>query len=204
MDVRGALNKYIIVFLLSIGLNTQAQLPLPVDTDNSLETELQRETVLKSEPLTITPALRDWQHHGLGTMTYANDGKLCLRLPVNTGKRAQGSPDDPDYATYGRATVSYHLHHRNLEDYHRITMAVFPRCEGIAIMNLNLFLNNEEGGVLGAHLVNLKNNQWNKVVYDISGLQRDNVRSIDIYTDLKGRNQAHCDSFTYFIKNIFS
>ena len=202
MDVRGALNKYIIVFLLSIGLNTQAQMPLPVDARNSLETELLRETVLKSEPLTITPALNDWQHQGLGTMTYANDGELCLRLPVNTGRRAQGSPDDPDYATYGRATVSYHLHHRNLEDYHRITMEVFPRCEGIAIMNLNLFLNNEEGGDLGAHLVNLKNNQWNKVVYDISGLLRDKVRGIDIYTDLKGRNQARCDSFTYIIKNI--
>ena len=35
MDVRGALNKYIIVFLISFGLNAQAQMPLPVDTDNS-------------------------------------------------------------------------------------------------------------------------------------------------------------------------
>ena len=37
---------------------------------------------------------------------------------------------------------------------------------------------------------------------DISGLKRDRVNGLDIYTDLKGRNQALCDSFSYLIRNI--
>ena len=41
-----------------------------------------------------------------------------------------------------------------------------------------------------------------QVVVDISGLKRDRVNGLDIYTDLKGRNQALCDSFSYLIRNI--
>ena len=188
--------------LLFFSLCMHAQMPLPLDTDHSLETELLRHTPKRNEPLPITPLLTGWRHQGLGTMTYVGDGQLRLCLPVQTGRRAQGSPDDPDYATFGRATVSFDFNGRHLEEYDRITLDVYPQCEGVAIMILNLFLSQGGNESLGAHLVNLKNNQWNKVVYQISGLRRDHVRCLDIYTDLKGRNQAECDSFTYLIKNI--
>ncbi len=188
--------------LLTFGLHAMAQVPLPVDDARSWEAEQLRVPILSSVPLAITPSMEDWRHEGLGAMTYVGDGQLCLRLPVSTGRRVQGPPDDPDYATLGRATVSCQLHDRNLADYDRITFDVFPQCKGVAIMNLNVFLNNEVSSSLGAHLVNLTNNQWNKAVMYISGLQRDKVRQLVFYTDLKGRNQAECDSFTYFIRNI--
>ena len=191
-----------IPLLLSFCLCMQAQTPLLVDADHSFETEQLRYTSESSELLPITPSLSGWRHQGLGTMTYVEEGQLRLCLPVQTGRRAQGSPEDPDYATYGRATISFDLKDRNLGKYNRITMEVYPQCEGVAVMNLNLYLNHLGNESLGAHLVNLKNNQWNKVVYLISGLRRDHSRSLDIYTDLKGRNQAQCDSFTYLMRNI--
>ena len=202
MDFRGEMRRTIVFILLSLSIYVRAQIPLPIAVDNSVETEQLQETVLKSEMLSVTPSLSGWQHQGLGFMRYVPEGQLCLSLPVNTGKRAQGFPNDPDYATFGRATVSFVLKDRNLEKYNRISMEVFPKCEGVAIMNLNFFLNNGDSGALGAHLVNLSNNRWNKVIYEISGLPRDNARSLDIYTDLKGRNQSMCDSFAYYIRNI--
>ena len=202
MDLDGGMNRYVVLLFLSLCLNGVAQVPWPIEADNSLEAQQMREKVLKSEELDIVPDSPHWRHKGLGKMTCGNNRQLRLGLPVNTGQRAQGPVDDPDYATFGRATISYLLDDRNLEEYNRITMEVYPQCEGVAIMNLNLFLNNRTESDLGAHLVNLKNNQWNKVVYDISGIRRDNVQGLDIYTDLKGRNQARCDSFIYLIKNI--
>lgn len=202
MDFDGRMSRFVVFLFLSLGLKGMAQLPLPVDTDNSLEALQLREAVLKSELLDIVPTPPLWQHQGLGTMTIGDNRQLTLSIPVSTGMRAQGAPNDPDYATYGRATVSYQLNGRNLEDFNRITMDVYPQCEGVAIMNLNLLLNSSMQNDLGAHLVNLRNNQWNRVVYDISGISRHKVHTLDIYTDLKGRNQAKCDSFIYHIANI--
>ena len=64
------MNKSAFFFLQSLGLHAQAQIPLPIDSDNSLQTELIRETVLKSELVAVTPFLEDWQHQGLGNMAY--------------------------------------------------------------------------------------------------------------------------------------
>ena len=196
------MNRLVVFLFLSLCLNGNAQSPLPIDTDNSLEAQQLFETVLESELLDISPSSPHWRHRGLGKMTCDTNRQLSLHIPANTGMRAQGPPDDPDYATYGRATVSYQLHGRDIGEYNRITMEVYPRCEGVAIMNLNLFLDNTPSGDLGAHLVNLKNNRWNKVVYGISGIRRDKVHSLDIYTDHKGRNQALCDTLTYLLRNI--
>ena len=202
MDLGDGISKIVGCLLLSLGSHIQAQVPLPIDRSNSWEAEQQRKVAISRESVAITPTLSGWQHQGLGRMNYVADGQIRMCLPVNTGKRAQGPADDPDYATFGRSTISYNFHQRNLEHFNRISFEAFPQCEGVAIMNLNVFLNNEEKSDLGAHLVNLRNNQWNKVVVDISGLKRDRVNGLDIYTDLKGRNQALCDSFSYLIRNI--
>ncbi len=196
------MNRLVVFLFLFLGLNVKAQKPLPIDTDRSLETLQLKETVLGCELVDIESGLPLWQHQGLGKMTYDGNGQITLSIPVSTGIRAQGPPGDPDYATFGRTSVSYQMHDRNLEEFNRISMDVYPQCEGVAIMNLNLFLSNREQSDLGAHLVNLRNNQWNRVVYDISGIRRDKVHSLDIYTDLKGRNQATCDSFIYHVRNI--
>lgn len=202
MDIDGGMNRHVVFLFLSLGLHGHAQVPLPVDTDNSLETQLLLDAVLKSELLDIAPFSTHWRHQGFGKMACDANHQLILRIPASTGMRAQGPANDPDYATFGRATVSCQLHGRDMEEFNRITMEVYPQCEGVSIMNLNLLLDNAPSNELGAHLVNLKNNQWNKVVYDISGIRRDKVHSLDIYTDLKGRNQSKSDTLTYFLRNI--
>ena len=176
--------------------------PLPLDTARSLEAEQLSRPVLHSEVLPVSPDLRDWQLGGLGTLTYAGENTLCLSLPVETGLRATGPAGDPDYATYGSARFDLDLHGRDLTDFNRISMDVFPRCEGTAIMNLNLSIENGRRGSLGAHLINLSLNRWNRIVFEIAGIDRDRVRWLHLYTDLKGRNQAACDSFVYLVRNV--
>ena len=202
MDFGRVRRASISALILFCGSAVAAQEPLPLDTIHSWEAEQLSKPVVRHKALPISSDLKGWHHEGKGGLSYAADGQLQLHVPASTGLRAKGSPDDPDYATYGRASVSYSMNDADLEGYDRITLEAFPSCKGTAIMNLNILLHTDEGAPLGAHLVNLRNNRWNTIVYGISGLPRKHVRRIEIYTDLKGRNQAQCDTLTYIIRNI--
>lgn len=171
--------------------------PLPLDKENSMEYLSQGRKVTKDEPLSAT----GWHHHGLGQLLQNAEG-LQLLVPIETGRRAVGAPGDSDYAIFGNASISLPMHGRSLEEFNRVAMDVLPVCKGVGIMNLNLNINNRTSADVGAHLINLTNNKWNHVEFDMSGLPRENVLDIRIYTDLKGRNLFEGDSLTYVIRNI--
>jgi hypothetical protein len=96
------------------------------------------------------------------------------------GKRAAGSPSDPDYATYGNSRITYHVDGRNWENttestFPSILIATAPR-----VVNMNLTFTNDsstpkQGYNLpsGSHLINLVNKQWNHCFLEIDEYQRD-------------------------------
>ena len=174
----------------------QHTFPLPLDRANSMEALAQKSRILKSE---IIP-MAGWKHQGLGQLYQGN--QLTLLVPVETGKRAVGPQGDVDYATFGSVSVAKDMGGRDLRAFNRVAMDVLPVCKGTGIMNLNLYLHNQPSGSLGAHLINLKNNEWNHVVFDMSGLRRDYVTELRLYTDVKGRNLFVGDSLTYQIRNL--
>ena len=176
--------------------------PLPLDDSRSLEAEQLGQKVLRAEKIPFDDDLNRWHHKGFGRMELLADSGLCLTIPVHTGERARGPENDPDYATFGRASISLNMNGRDLQAFSRIVVEVKPVCQGTMIMNLNTVLQNVRPNALGAHLINLTNNCWNTVVFDISGLRRDSVLSLSFYTDLKGRNEATCDSISYSLRNL--
>lgn len=171
--------------------------PLPLDERNSADSLAMQSEAVAEHQL----SLDGWRHEGLGQLFRA-DGELRMLVPIETGKRAAGPPDDPDYATYGRCTITKTLPESNLNRFNRIVMDVRPVCKGTGITNLNIIVGNNPPSGMGAHLVNLRNNRWNRVAFDFSGLPRNNVQSIGIYTDVKGRNGLEGDSVVYEIRNI--
>ena len=177
-------------------------IPLPLDDSRSMETSQLRQPVLHSEAIPLDNTIYRWRHEGFGKMECIADSGLCLIVPVHTGERAKGPNNDPDYATFGRASLSLNMNGRDLRKFTRIVMEVKPICRGVMVMNLNAVLQNAHPNMLGAHLINLTNNKWNTVVYDISGLERDSVMSLTLYTDLKGKNGALCDSISYVLRNL--
>ena len=177
-------------------------IPLPLDDSQSMEASQLRQPVLLSEAIPLDNTIYRWWHEGFGRMECIADSGLCLIVPVHTGERAKGPNNDPDYATFGRASLSLNMNGRDLRKFTRIVMEVKPVCRGVMIMNLNAVLQNAHPNMLGAHLINLTNNKWNTVVYDISGLERDSVMSLTLYTDLKGKNGALCDSISYVLRNL--
>jgi len=170
--------------ILSTGL---VHTPLPLDTVFSNESRL-----LRKEVLLDTPFPGEWKMKGVSF----------------TGKRAVGSPDDPDYATYGNISVNIPLGGINLEKYNRIVFTVRPECDAVWVTGVNLSIANEGQGKEGyntppgSHLINLSNHKDNVCVLEIADFQRDNVRSLRFSTSLKGKALPGADSLRFVIKDV--
>lgn len=161
--------------------NAQAQtFPLPVDRSLSAEALMAKDRVLESYKV----------------------GEFKMVVPIETGKRAKGSPSDPDYAIFGTVSHDIDLGGKDMSRYDRLVADILPTCEGQGVMNLNLSIDNDPASGLGAHLITLDNNRWNTMRFDISGLRRNHVARLRFYTDQKGRNLFQGKDLTYVVKNI--
>ena len=91
--------------------------PLPLDTLHSYDTYAKHRKALTSRVLAK---------------------EILLNVPTTTGKRAIGSPNDPDYAIFGTVDYTIPMEGENLQLYDRIALEVFPTINGTGIVNLNL------------------------------------------------------------------
>ncbi|GAB2530407.1 glycoside hydrolase family 9 protein [Spirosoma aerophilum] len=164
------------------------------------------------EPLSAAAVFSNWKHTGYGKLAIANGRKksgqpvLRLSLPTATGKRAIGSSNDPDYATYGNCRIQLDLNGVNWEAYNRLDFFIYPEAEGGQVVNINIDVRNKirfpKNGTLMAsadHLLSLTNHQWNHCYVDLSDLRRDEVDEIAFYVSLKGKNLTSGDSIVYYI-----
>ncbi len=224
--------KYIFILLLSlftVSLYSQVRLtsdeklhndiiktglihsPLKIDLTKSTETLGLEKKILETK----TIELKGWQHSGYGKMqlsdrkTISGVESIRLSFPSFTGKRAQGSPSDPDYATYGSANISLDLVNENWEDYNRIAFYIYPDCEGARVVNMNLSIENGDispkdgyNRQSGSHLINLVNKEWNKCYLDIGEYRRDKVKSIGFGATIKGKDRTSGDSLIYYFNKI--
>jgi hypothetical protein len=189
--------------------------PLPLNVENSYEANGWKKEILQSVPLTRQASTEGWSHSGAGSMSFSKEktvsglGSIKLQFPTSTGKRATGSPSDPDYATYGNAGVTYHLDGANLEKYNRIVFSIYPDCDGARVVNMNLTFVNADTPAkkgynqpTGSHLINLVNKEWNQCFLEIDEFQRDKVMKISFSTSLKGKDRTTGDSAIYYIDNL--
>ncbi|MCC8198221.1 MAG: glycoside hydrolase family 9 protein [Tannerellaceae bacterium] len=187
--------------------------PLPLDHTNSYDSYGLKKKILDSTPIIITENLDGWEQHGLGQGVFSGDqtisgtGSIRLEFPTYTGKRIQGPPSDPDYATYGYSSIELHTRQANWENYNRIAFSVYPDCEGARVVNLNLVIENAPGSTQPglsscSHLINLTNREWNRCFLDIDDLQRDQVSKLGFHVTLKGKDRTTGDVCTYYIDQI--
>ena len=171
-----------VLFVLLMAVWDGKAFPLPLDTLHSYDTYAKERKARTSRVLAK---------------------EIQLNVPTTTGKRAVGSPNDPDYAVFGTVDYTIPMGGENLQLYDRIALEVLPTINGTGIVNLNLQLNNATPAQVGAHLINLIPNKWNSIVYELGELPREKVKSIRIYTDIKGRQPiSGTDSVHYIIRNL--
>ncbi|MDL2305569.1 glycoside hydrolase family 9 protein [Bacteroides sp. OttesenSCG-928-D19] len=157
--------------------------PLPLDYSKSFEAQGMQKKVLYSEPLFINE-----QH---------KNGCVIWEFPTSTGKRAVGSPSDPDYATYGNRRITYQANGANWEKYNRIAFSIYPDCDGARVANVNLVID-----PIGSHLVNLVNKEWNHCFLEIDEFRRDKITELSFEVALRGKDRATGDSARYYIGKV--
>lgn len=129
-------------------------------------------------------------------------GHIRMDVPTTTGHRPKGSEGDPDYAIFGTVDTTIQMGGADLSAYDRISLLVFPEAKGTAVTCLNLQLNNATPAQVGAHLMCLRPNQWNHILYDLGSIPREHVNSLRIYSDIKGRQASGPDTIRYTIRHI--
>ncbi len=186
--------------------------PLPIDESSSFEMAGLQKEVFYTQDLPFTSQLTGWTHSGLGALTYntrhvvneSQPGSMQLTFPTFTGKRATGSPSDPDYATYGHIQVSCAAAGADWSAYNRIVMYIYPDCEGARVTNLNFFLENGDGSTMegepsASHLINLRNREWNLRYLDLDEFQRDRIQRYGFSCSVKGRDRTTGETSVYYI-----
>lgn len=184
--------------------------PLPLNRDNSLEKIGLSKKVFLSDPITKFTNLDKCTHWGLGKISMPDSNKkyedyIKLEFSNQTDKRAVGSKDDLDYATYGQSGVIYHLKGVNLEKYNRIAFSIYPNCKGARVVNMSLSFVNESIGNKSSsvsHYINLVNQEWNRCILEIDDYQRNKVLEIGYTATLRGKDRTTSDSSIYYIKDI--
>lgn len=182
--------------------------PLPLDVSKSFEANGWKKDVLRSDTLYVNGKTLGWEHFGEGDIAWGEKG-IGFKFATSTGKRAVGSPSDPDYAIYGTSGVTYCVGGQNWEKYNRLVFSIYPDCEGARVVNVNLtFVNadvqQKEGynHPSGNHLINLVNKEWNHCFLEIDEYQRDKVMEVRFSTSLKGQDRTTGDSAVYYIGNL--
>ena len=189
--------------------------PLPVDESNSYEGIGLKKKVLEKQTLSVAGNYSNWSHSGYGKISFSNEksssGKDALKMefPTSTGKRARGSADDPDYATYGNCSAKLNVGGQDWEKYNRIVFDIFPDCKGGRVVNIDFNIENKAEKTKagynrqsGGHLIQLRNREWNTCFLDIDEYQRDNISQIGLSLSLKGKDNAVGDSVIYYIDNF--
>lgn len=182
--------------LLSAGLQSCTS---SENADNDLEEALVKSGYIH-EPLVI-PEDNSFENLTVRrkevTASHQVPGNWTLSLPNDTGVRAKGSPDDPDYATYGHFSIEIPISGIDIsEGYDRISFMVYPDCEGMGVTNINLGISHI------SHLINLKNRKWNRCLLEIDPSLLASARSIRISSTARGRDLTYGNTATYKIDSL--
>lgn len=184
--------------------------PLPLDESRSLETRGLAKEVVRSKSLCTMSNISAWKHTGIGNIshstrhTISGEGSLRIEIPHIVEEWENG-----DHVNYGTSQTTLQLGGADWRDYNRVMFYVYPDCEGMDIMHLNLYLYNDgeqkipdEYGREGAHEVHLVNRTWNKCYLEIGEMPRDKVTHLTIGNTAFGQGLTMGESMVFHIDSL--
>lgn len=169
------------------------------DYSNSLDARNAGKAVLDSVRVGIDA--RDWRHRGEGELSFgAVQGAqeaVTMSYDNLTGRRAVGSPDDPDYATFGECSAVLDLHGFDAGEFNRVSFRIYPDCDGARVTEMHLDFDSQ-----ASHHINLRNKCWNDCSLEIGDFTRDSLRFLEFSNDIRGRDMTTGEKSVYHIAGI--
>lgn len=140
------------------------------------------------------------------TADRARDGRHSVRLTTTTR-----TPDDTVLEQdrwYGYAQARRSFPGEDWRGFNRLSFWVFPRLPGWFTVNLRVRLYNEGAVAVPAgfypvyHCFDLRNEQWNHVVWEIGDLPRDRVTGVELWTRRQGNEPGAADVHVFDIDRL--
>ena len=174
--------------------------PLPLHEERSIEHANRAKTVLDKRPVWPGDAGITVSHEGIGRLLL-QDGRIRMNVPT---ERKNARDESVDESAFTRSRLLFTVPGQNWEAFNRLRFLVRPDCNGGHAVHLRLHITN--AGKIpvpdphfreGQHLVNLKNHEWNEVIWEFDALPRDVITSLDVTADADGTDQTTSDAFDY-------
>lgn len=189
-------------------------IPLSVDYSDSLEAQLENKKILKQQVLWHDGKLEDWSHWGQGGLSIEKAGRtggsvLCLKAPVVCDEWPEGSAPGGEYSNFGR--IRAHLKQNNADwtEYNRISMWIKPDFMGNENVTIIAAIVNDGETKIpdryhreGYHVINVKNHQWNHVIWEFPDLPREKVTELIFYTFLNGISGVVAEEVVFYVDEI--
>ena len=135
------------------------------------------------------------------TRERSRDGGQSLRLRMPT--RMDG-PGPPNGRGWGSAGIKRAFAGEDWRSFNRISLWIYPDNPGAYTTSLAFRLSNDgveklpaAFGQEGDHTVNLRNQEWNHVVWEIGNVARDKVTSLTISRGMSGNEPESPDVVTF-------
>lgn len=113
------------------------------------------------------------------------------------------------HRSYDKTMLVFDANGADWRKYNRISFWVYPDCPGFQNVWLSMTLNND-GKVKyprpqyfeGTHHTNVKNGEWNQVIWEFPDVYRDKVASISINHNIHGSQQDMSDTATLYFSQL--
>ena len=224
--------KYILFFtVLLLSLTLKGQEPMKIDFKNSAEYRWLNKDVLDSRILDKMEDKVNWTPFTGGAITLVDsrsDNKAVeskknyVVAAVSENKSHTGKkslkivfpskievPGPKSGRGWGNAGVWYMVQNEDWTKFNRISVWIYPDNPG-AYQNwleLRVFNDGNEKlpalfGQEGESIFNLKNHEWNHVVWEIDNVARDKITKLEISTIISGHEPEASDSTTFYIDDL--
>jgi hypothetical protein len=184
-----------------------ARQPMPVPAEHSIVERWLHKEVLRSRLLDDMENLDRWKiaywSQGKGDISLTDgraiDGRHSLRLHAHT----RGEKPGPDGGVFGAIHAVRSFDEEDWTDYNRLSFWVYPDLPGFHAISLVARVDNH-GPALGrnTHHFQLKNCQWNHVVWEIPDLARDHVAAVAFSYEMNGHEPGAAEIATFDIDHL--
>ena len=224
--------KYIFITLFFFCvLAVKSQEPLTADFQNSAWTRWLGKEVLQSRSLDDMEGTNRWISFTGGAIALADSridrkeevGKMdYVQTEISAAQKHQGNnslkmvfpskleiPAPKSGRGWCPVGIRYKVDNEDWTKFNRISVWIFPDNPGAYSPHLELRLFNDGTeklpalfGQEGESIFNLKNHEWNHIVWEIGNVARDKITSVEISTSISGHEPEACDSTTFYFDDL--
>jgi len=189
-------------------------IPMPMDTAECLKYQWANKEILATMQVDGMESLENWildkpaNGENVASISLSDEkvteGKSSIKFVCPTKKEVQ-LPNGGRF--WGRENLTRVFKGEDLSEYNRISVDIFPVFKGFRQFYLQIYLNNDANvpdkyNKSGKHTIQLKNNQWNKLIMEIPHLPHDEVNGISISYGLQGNEPDAADTIVFYADNL--